>query len=214
MLQPSRLSVEDQPAAYQFAVLVAMSGLPGTGKSYVSQTLARSLQAVVVESDRVRKTLFPQPNYGATENAITHGACRRLISSILLAGHCAIYDATNLIEFQRRTIYALVRACRARLIVVQTTASQEQVLQRLELRKRVPAGSSDADWDVYVRLAASQEPIAREHVSLDTTRDLSDALRQLEHMILRAGTSSEWSQPMTEGEVGGNNRAPRRGTVL
>jgi predicted kinase len=209
MPQTSSVAVEDQLAAYRFPVLVVMSGLPGTGKSYVSRKLARSLQAVVVESDRVRKALFPRPNYGPTESVITHGACRRLIGAILFGGRCAIYDATNLIEFQRRTIYALARVCCARLFIVQTTAPQEEVLRRLEQRKRQPDGSSDADWEVYQRLAVSQEPIARNHLSLDTTEDVSDALHQLEQLIRRAGTTADWSQPKTEGEIGGNKGLPR-----
>ena len=46
---------------------IAVSGLPGTGKSYFSRKLAERLPFLILESDALRKLLFPSPAYTAQE---------------------------------------------------------------------------------------------------------------------------------------------------
>ena len=55
-----------EPAAEP--ALVAVSGLPGTGKSYFCGKLAERLPLAVLESDSLRKVLFSPPAYSATES--------------------------------------------------------------------------------------------------------------------------------------------------
>jgi len=42
-------------------MLIAMAGLPGTGKSTLAARLAAALDAVVLSKDAVRAALFPPP---------------------------------------------------------------------------------------------------------------------------------------------------------
>ena len=50
-------------------ILVLLSGLPGTGKSYFAKELSRRLPFVIVGSDRMRKALAPNPIYDRREHA-------------------------------------------------------------------------------------------------------------------------------------------------
>jgi len=43
---------------------IAVSGLPGTGKSYFCRRLVERLPSIILESDALRKELFPQPLCG------------------------------------------------------------------------------------------------------------------------------------------------------
>lgn len=53
-------------------MLIALAGLPGTGKSTLAARLATELNGVVLSKDQVRAALFPSPvlDYSATEDEI------------------------------------------------------------------------------------------------------------------------------------------------
>src|SRR3972149_825639 len=82
-------------------VLVVISGLPGTGKSYFSRKLAERLPCVILESDALRKRLFSSPDYSAAESQYLFSACHRLIEELLKSGISVVLDATNLVEGHR-----------------------------------------------------------------------------------------------------------------
>ena len=59
--------------------LVALCGLPGTGKSHFAAALARRLPCLVLSSDRLRKILVPQPRYTRGEHARVFRAAHALL---------------------------------------------------------------------------------------------------------------------------------------
>ncbi len=166
-------------------VLVMLCGLPGTGKSTLAHRLQHRLPAVVVESDRVRQSLFAtlgcatqlgnRPTYTAEESRRVHVVCHILIGWCLRHYYHVIYDATNLYEYHRQLAYRLAERNGARLLVVEVTASEEVIRERLAPRRRgdpaarEPDDYSDADWEVYLRMRRRAEPIQHEHITLDTS---------------------------------------------
>ena len=66
-------------------MLIAMAGLPGSGKSTAAAYLAERLGAVVLDKDRVRAALFPPPvlDYSAEQDEITMAALYRAAAAIL-----------------------------------------------------------------------------------------------------------------------------------
>jgi len=171
-----------------FPVLIMMSGLPGSGKSYLSQRLAKELAAVVVESDRARKVLFPEPAYSAEESGTVHRVCQEIIRRLLTRGVRVIFDATNLIEFQREGLYSLAERCGAYLLIVRTIAPEPVIQKRLEQRQLNPVDASDADWRVYRRMSESEQPITRSHLCIDTSQDLDEAIHRIVIVIHHRST--------------------------
>jgi hypothetical protein len=167
--------------------LIMLSGLPGTGKSYLARRLSERLRAPVIETDFVRKTLFPQPSYSADESAIVHWVSRLLMRKLLARGVPVILDATNLIERQREMVYHVAEQAGARLVIVQTVAPEEVVRARLERRltQRDPGDISDATWSVYRRMAERQEPIRRPHLVVNTSEDLEPAIDKIIREVTR-----------------------------
>jgi predicted kinase len=155
--------------------LVMLVGLPGAGKSTLARKLAHRLPAVIVESDRVRRRLFTPPTYTAEESQRVHRVCHILIGGYLRHYYHVVYDATNLYEHHRGLVYSLASRSGARLIVVEVTASDEVIRERLAPRSREdPAiraqeDRSEADWEVYLRMRRRSEPIQHEHITLDTS---------------------------------------------
>ena len=84
------------------AALVLLSGLPGTGKTTFAAKLAPRLAAVVLESDRIRRELFPRRRYTRKESGQVFAVVRERAAATLAEGRSVIVDATNLREGERQ----------------------------------------------------------------------------------------------------------------
>ena len=157
---------------------VAVSGLPGTGKSYFCTKLVERLPSVILESDALRKALFPSPSYSPAESSRLFRALHLLIERLLKQGISLILDATNLSERYRERLYNIADRLDARLILVRVEAPPEVVYERLKTRQvgANPGDKSDADWAVYQRMKPSVQKISRNHYAVDTSKDITPVL--------------------------------------
>jgi predicted kinase len=151
---------------------IAVSGLPGTGKTYFCAKLAERLSFVILESDVLRKTLFPSPSYSPEESARLFRALHHLIERLLKRGVSLILDATNLSEHNRERLYNIADRLDVKFILVRVEALPEVVYERLKSRAG-GAGNSDADWSVYQKMKPAVERIRRNHYAVDTSRDIT-----------------------------------------
>ncbi len=161
--------------------LVLLSGLPGTGKSYLAEQLARRLPLAVVASDQVRRLLFPEPAYTPAEHGVVHSICLDIVADLLRQGYSVILDATNLVHSHRQRYYNLAEECAAQLLILRTTAAPDVVRRRLQERAAglAPAHASEADWEVYLDYAQKEEPIRRPHRVVDTSADVRTAVEEI-----------------------------------
>ena len=172
-----------EPVAAPF--LVVVSGLPGTGKSYFCRQLARRLAAAILESDALRKALFPKPDYRAAESTLLFRAIHRLIADLLAHGVPLIFDATNLAERRREYLYQIAERALARLVIVRTEAPPRLVYERLKARRDGEENNSDADWAVYQKMKPQVEQIRRHHYAVDTSRDTTPVLDKIVRELKR-----------------------------
>ncbi len=172
-------SLGELPEPVVKPAFITVSGLPGTGKSYFSSKLAERLPFVILESDALRKTLFPSPSYSPEESSRLFRACHRLIEKLLKRGMPVILDSTNLSERYREYLYSIADHLDARLILVRVEAPPEVVHQRLKTRLESPEGNSDADWEVYKKMKPRVQKISRKHYVVDTSRDIDPVLDKI-----------------------------------
>jgi aminoglycoside phosphotransferase family enzyme/predicted kinase len=143
--------------------LLLMAGLPGTGKSMLSQALAEKAGFDLIRSDVVRKELAekdsvrPQRQQGIYTpewTARTYAECLQRAEQLLFEGKRVVVDATFREDEQRRTFLdaAVRRGVQGGILLCH--AEPDTVRQRLEQRK---GDASDADWSIYLHLAASWE---------------------------------------------------------
>lgn len=180
-VQKLKQGLGELPEPVANPVFVIVSGLPGTGKSHFSRKLAEQLPSVILESDILRKRLYPSPTYSAQESHRLFNACHRLIEELLDSGIAVILDATNLVEQHRERLYHISQRLEAKLIIVRVEAPREVILQRLQGRSRgIDRGdNSDADSGVYQRMRARAERIRRNHFVVDTSRDITPVVDKI-----------------------------------
>ena len=166
---------------------IVVSGLPGTGKSYICGKLVERLPFIILESDALRKTLFPSPTYSLAESSQLFQAIHHLIEELLKKGVPLILDATNLSERYRERLYNIADRLNVKLILVRVEAPPEVVFQRLKARAEGtnPENKSAADWAVFQKMKPTVEKIRRNHYAVDTSRDITPVLDKIVREINR-----------------------------
>jgi adenylylsulfate kinase len=114
-----------------------ITGPPGSGKSTLSRLTAQRLTAVgapvrVLELDRLRAVLTPQPTYGPDERDVVYRALVFMASALVDAGQPVLIDATA----HRREWRDLARISIDRFAEVQLDCPPEICLARQTTRPR------------------------------------------------------------------------------
>jgi len=186
-VQTLKESLGELPEPVVDPALIVVSGLPGTGKSHFCRRLAERLPVAILESDALRKVLFPSPSYSRQESSRLFEACHALIFELLGKGITVVLDATNLTERHREHLYHIADRLGVKLIMVRVEAPPELVRQRLEARVRGsnPEDRSDADWRVYQKMKSSVQRIRRNYFTLDTSRDITPVIDKILREVRR-----------------------------
>ncbi len=178
-------SLRELPELVAKPVLIVVSGLPGTGKSYFCRRLAERLASIILESDAFRRVLFPSPSYSLAESGRLFKAVHRLIKELLGKGVSVILDATNLSERYREYLYSIAERLEVKLILVRIEAPASVVRERLRARLENTEESSDADWEVYQKMKHSVDKITRKHYAVDSSRDITPVLDKIMREVRR-----------------------------
>jgi uncharacterized protein len=148
--------------------LLLVTGLPGTGKSRLARGLAESAGFSVVRSDVVRKDLASLPSQRQTPpqlreslytrewNERTYAECLSKAGRLLFEGRRVLVDATFREEQNRQTFLKAAVQWGVPSAILLCQAEPETVRKRLENRQE---DASDADWSVYLQLAANWEKV-------------------------------------------------------
>lgn len=174
------LSQKGQPGPAAPLSLIAVGGLPGSGKSVAAQMIAERLQARLLRSDVIRKELFPQPQYAPEEGQVTYQEMFRRTEEILAAGVSVVLDATFYSRSSRKRTADIARQHGARWLFVLVTAPEDVIRERIARRRGDP---SDADFDVYLILKQRFEPLACPHLHLDNSGDLAALAQQIDEQL-------------------------------
>jgi adenylylsulfate kinase len=155
-------------------MLIAMAGLPGTGKSTLAVRLAAELGGVVMSKDSVRAALFPVPvlDYSEAENdiamaAIFHAAAH--VRQHFPQQSVVIDGRTFLRAKQLDDLFHLAKSLDETPSIIECICSDNVVRQRLE--NALTLGEHPAKnrtFDLFLSVKAKAEPIAVPHLVLDT----------------------------------------------
>jgi uncharacterized protein len=140
--------------------LVLMSGLSGSGKTWLARRLAPKLGAIHVRSDIERKRLgglaplarsgsaLAQGLYGSEMTAAVHERLIECAADSLAGGYTTIVDATLGVAAERARFRALATQLRLPLHIIHCHAPERVLERRILERSRRAADPSEADLEV------------------------------------------------------------------
>lgn len=140
--------------------LIAMHGLSGSGKTWLSTQLVSALPAVRIRSDIERKRMYDldetadsgssvaQGIYTDAANRALYGRMHELGAKILRAGHDVILDASYLRTSEREHARGIAADCKAGLLFIHTHAPEDILRDRI--RERAGSGTEPSEADMAV----------------------------------------------------------------
>ncbi|MEM3615652.1 MAG: AAA family ATPase [Candidatus Methanomethylicia archaeon] len=153
-------------------MLIVIFGLPGTGKSTIADILSEKIKASILRTDEIRKMLIEKPTYSEDEREMVYRVMFIIAEYLVKQGIPCILDATFNKEERRRKIIELAERSKVPIYFIECVCDEEVVKERLRGDKRF---SSDADWEVYLKLKSEFEPIKQDHIIIDTTNGSEEA---------------------------------------
>lgn len=147
--------------------LYILCGLPFAGKSTLARKLAQQLPCVHLETDALNTEL----GYGLAgapiseqQWAATYRAAHQRLDTLLRAGQCVVFDATNGRRVQRERLRQIAKRYAAATTVILVTTTQETARARL-YENRVRRVRNDVrDEDFALVAARFQVPTEDESV--------------------------------------------------
>lgn len=157
--------------------LIAMAGLPGTGKSTLTRALADALPAVVLDKDRVRAALFSSVvDYSAAQNDFCLSVIYRTAAFLLRRDprRVVIIDGrTFATRAQREALREAASKIGATLHIIECVCAEPTALARLAHDATTGAHpAADRDAALYRRVKARWESISAPKLVIDTDAPL------------------------------------------
>ena len=154
--------------------LILMSGLSGSGKTWLARPLAERLRAVHLRSDVQRKRrvgldeLAPSRSevaaglYTSEATALLYDDLARAAEDVMVGGYAALVDATFLRRAQRAQFRTLARRLGAPLYLISCEAAPAVLRARIAERRRSRRDASEADESVLEWQRTHREPVQPE----------------------------------------------------
>ncbi|MDZ7769262.1 MAG: AAA family ATPase [Woeseiaceae bacterium] len=152
-------------------VLVVMTGLSGSGKTWLSTRLLTALPALRIRSDLERKRLYGLEEKADSHSGIASGLYDRTADhavyervfecarSVLVAGFDLIVDAAFLDAGSRKQARQLAAECGAGFVLVQAAAPLSVLQERLQRRAAAGSDASEAGLAVLQHQRDTADPL-------------------------------------------------------
>ena len=160
-------------------MLIIICGLPGSGKSSLSQEIMKIIPAEYLNSDVIRKQMFSNPEYSEEEKKRVYHEMAGKVRDYLDQGKNVIADATF---FKKEYRQMMTEGCRKHYII-RCILPEEHVKQRIEGRTMKGGDPSDADYNVYLELKKEFEPIEGEHLEVDCSLEKEDIMKRVKEFL-------------------------------
>lgn len=148
-------------------VLVALSGLPGVGKTTIAKALAMASGATLLRLDTIEQALRAASGRAAGPGG--YAVAYRLAAENLALGRDVIADCVNPMAITREAFAACARDGGGRLIDVEVICADRKAhRRRIEARVSDIEGLAVPDWAAVT--AHPMEPWTEPRVMLDTSR--------------------------------------------
>lgn len=143
-------------------VLIAMCGLPFSGKSVLASALSRELRIKLLSYDAelypAHSRRAPAGSRAAAQYDFVQGIARREIGAILAGGESVIYDDLLLGRADRRRLAAVAQASRAGFVLVYLDTPLPVIEERRAANTRTRARTSIPEASMRTDVSLLEPP--------------------------------------------------------
>jgi len=156
-------------------MMIIVMGLPGSGKSFFAQHLAKALNAEYLSSDRVRSTLKMSGKYSLNDKLYVYEWLANLAEGAIDRKANVVVDATFYLQQTRELFLEIARRRNIDIKCILIQASETVIKKRLEQ----PRKESEADYQVYKKIKKEYENIDIPCLRLTSKSDNIDLMLEL-----------------------------------
>ncbi|MBO9702008.1 MAG: ATP-binding protein [Sporocytophaga sp.] len=146
-------------------MVIIVSGLPGSGKSFFAEKLSKLLNAEYFSSDIIRKELFQNPAYTDEEKEAVYAEMKIQMNKVLSEKKNVILDATFFKDDLRKSFCKACIQHKTNCKIIIISASDEDIRHRVSLKRPF----SDADYSVYLKMKERFELPDTDFLELDSS---------------------------------------------
>ena len=144
--------------------LIVLMGLPGTGKSYVSEYLRKKYGYIILSGEEITTQLFGTEKVSGDQYIQAYNYLRSEAVKLISQGKSVVIDGTNLKHSFRQQIYDEVKCDKLVLIYLKT--DDKTALDRISKRQN---SCSPETYDKFK--SQIEEPSVDENVFVLTSND-------------------------------------------
>ncbi len=145
-------------------MVIVCFGLPGSGKTFLSERLSKKLDIVHLSTDRIRKELFDDPMYSKEEKERVYSELFQRLTGLLQKGRSVVLDATFSSKDQRELLKLMMDKHSITPLYIELFASYEVTRERTEKKR----DWSDADYEVFLMLKELYPVMEEDHLKFDS----------------------------------------------
>jgi predicted kinase len=158
--------------------VIAVSGLPGCGKSTVAEGLAEKLSLPVFSVDPIESAIIQSGFKRGFETGLAaYLVAEALATEQLKLGLSVIIDAVNPVQEARDMWKKLADKHDAHLVIIECTLDKNIHKQRIDARVRNIEGIPEVTWQDVEARRTEYLPWQEERLILDTSRAMEDNLQ-------------------------------------
>ena len=154
-------------------MVIIVFGLPGAGKSFFAKALAEKVNGKHISSDQIRKRLFDKPSYSYNEKVVIYKQMFDLMCDYAYRKKHLILDGTFYSRNIRDQFIDKMKSYNLDLMFIEICADETTIKSRFNAPE---SGTTDANYDIYSRIALEFEPLLQEHLTLVSSNQNIDSM--------------------------------------
>jgi len=163
-------------------VLVAMAGMPASGKSVLAKELSQALPALVLDKDEIRAALFPagEIEYSLHQDDFCFDILLQVAGYLLQKGRNVILDGRPFAHrHQMDAVVSFAKQSHFPLKVIECTCSDESF--RLRHAQDSAQGqhlAANRSYEMFLAMRAKADPLVVPRLVVDTDQPLTDCVEK------------------------------------
>jgi len=175
--------------------LIVISGLMGSGKTFLAEAISEKFGIPIISTDKVRKEMlgidiyehhfedFGKGIYSEEKSDMVYETIRDKALSILFAGGSLILDGSFSKSKYRKMMMDIANSTDANFLLIETKAPESIIKKRLKKRLETDKTVTDGRWELFHEQKKNFEPFAEipesKHIVIDTSNSKEEMISKI-----------------------------------